>query len=84
MKLKTGEDDPMLKKGTKSRQTLKKCKFEEISVAIYVWFCEKRQKGIPLFGPILKEKAVMFYNEFENNKHDKVKQLEKKFVVSGG
>lgn len=41
------------------RKTLKTSDFEKVGEALYLWFTQQREKGMPLTGPILQEKAKM-------------------------
>lgn len=43
--------------------TMKKCDYEKVSEALYLWFTQHREKGILISGPILQEKALKFRNE---------------------
>ena len=36
--------------------------YKELDTALYIWFCQKRELGIPITGPILMEKAQYFFN----------------------
>lgn len=46
----------------KERITMKKCDYEKVSEALYVWFTQFRDKGVPISGPILQQKALHFHN----------------------
>ncbi|GBL72403.1 Jerky -like [Araneus ventricosus] len=46
------------------RTSLKKSEYEKAGETLYMWFTQQRQKGCPLSGPILQEKALLFRNEF--------------------
>jgi hypothetical protein len=41
------------------RKTLKKSDFEKVNEALFMWFTQQREKGMPLTGPLLQEKAKM-------------------------
>lgn len=56
---------PSTSKLGKKRKTMKKSEYEEVGEALYIWFLQKREKGAPLSGPILREKALHFYAELE-------------------
>lgn len=47
------------------RKTMKKSEYEKTSEALFLWFSQQRQKGNPISGPILKEKALFFRNELK-------------------
>lgn len=49
----------------KDRKTMKKSDFEQTSEALYIWFVQFRDKGVPISGPILKEKALHFQKKFQ-------------------
>lgn len=34
--------------------------------ALWIWFMQKRRKGTPISGPILKEKAAIFHSRCNN------------------
>lgn len=43
-----------------NRKSMKKSEFEKIGEALFLWFTQQRSKGVPLTGPILQEKAMLF------------------------
>ncbi len=49
--------------GNKSnkRKTMKSSEHEMVSEALYVWFCQKRNQGLPISENILREKALLFH-----------------------
>lgn len=49
----------------KERKTMKCSEFEKVSEALYQWFRVQRDKGTPISGPILQEKALKFYDELK-------------------
>lgn len=54
----------------KERKTMKKCGYEKVSEALYVWFLQFRDKGVPISGPILQQKALHFRKEFDEGEPD--------------
>lgn len=52
-------------KALKNRKTLKKPKLELLDNALWTWFCQKRRKGTPLSGLIIKEKALILHKKLE-------------------
>ena len=46
---------------TMDRHTMKTCTLEDLDKALYTWFVQERNRGTPLSGPILKEKALWFH-----------------------
>lgn len=62
--------------GIKKRKTMKKGGFEELSEALFLWFVQNREKGVPISGPLLKEKALQFYKDLGNE--------DKEFCASEG
>ncbi|BFZ00329.1 hypothetical protein BsWGS_03368 [Bradybaena similaris] len=48
-------------KNTDQRRSMKRPKFEKLDDALYLWFSEKRSKGMPISGPMLIEKARDFH-----------------------
>ena len=62
------------------RKTMKKSEHETLSEALYIWFIQQREKGIPILGSFLKGKALQFYNQMENN----CSQTEETFTASEG
>ncbi|XP_023225692.1 tigger transposable element-derived protein 2-like [Centruroides sculpturatus] len=61
----------------KERKSMKESDFNELSEALYIWFRQTREKGMPISGSILQEKALKFYEEFKNDN-------DPKFVTSTG
>lgn len=41
-------------------QKLKAIGYENLEKALYKWFVKMREEGVPLSGPVLKEKAVKY------------------------
>lgn len=37
---------------------------------LFLWFTQQREKGIPIFGPVLKEKAAAFAMNWEEQFKD--------------
>uniref|UniRef100_K7F690 HTH CENPB-type domain-containing protein n=1 Tax=Pelodiscus sinensis TaxID=13735 RepID=K7F690_PELSI len=54
----------------KDRKTTKKCEYEKVSEALFLWFTQQRDKGMPITGPILQEKALIFQKEFNEGEPD--------------
>uniref|UniRef100_K7GGY3 HTH CENPB-type domain-containing protein n=1 Tax=Pelodiscus sinensis TaxID=13735 RepID=K7GGY3_PELSI len=54
----------------KDRKTMKKCEYEKVGEALFLWFTRQRDKGIPITGPILQEKALSFQKEFNEGEPD--------------
>lgn len=40
------------------RQTAKQSQFDQVDEALFMWFSQERQKGTPLSGPLIQEKAI--------------------------
>lgn len=59
---------------------MRKCEHERTDEALHVWFIQQREKGVPISGPILKEKALQFYKQLE----DVVVDGQGKFTASDG
>ena len=59
-----------------NRCTLKKSRFSQVDEATYLWFLQERERGTPLSGPIIREKARQLHEKFQE------KNLE--FVASEG
>lgn len=49
-----------------TRKSMKKAEYEKTSQALYLWFCQQREKGSPISGPMLQEKAVFYQNTFKD------------------
>lgn len=52
------------------RKSMKKAEYEKTSEALFMWFSQQRQKGSPMSGPILQEKALFFRNELKEGEDD--------------
>lgn len=55
---------------TSDRKSMKKSDYEKTSEALFLWFSTQRQKGSPISGPILQEKALFFRNKLEEGEKD--------------
>lgn len=52
------------KGGTSSKtQKLKPCGNENLERALYTWFVQMRGQGVPISGPVLREKALSYAKE---------------------
>ena len=51
------------------RHTMKPCADESLDKALYTWFIQERNRGTPLSGPILKEKALWFHKQLHPEDH---------------
>lgn len=49
---------------------MKKSEYEKTSEALFLWFSQQRQKGSPISGPILQEKASFFRKELNEGEED--------------
>jgi hypothetical protein len=47
----------------RSTQKLKSSSYENLDKAVYKWFVKVRDEGLPVNGPILKEKAIKYAEE---------------------
>jgi hypothetical protein len=52
------------------RKTMKKCEYEKVSEALFLWFTNQREKGMPITGPILQQKAPIFQKECNEGEPD--------------
>ncbi|KAJ4443306.1 hypothetical protein ANN_04974 [Periplaneta americana] len=43
---------------------MKPCEYLKVSQALYLWFIRHRAKSVPIYGPILKQKALKSREEF--------------------
>lgn len=48
------------------RKTMRSAEFEKVGETLYQWFRVHREKGTPISGPILQEKALQFYEQFKD------------------
>lgn len=62
-------------KCTESRQTAKTTPLDKLDSALFVWFSQEREKGTPISGPLIKEKAL---------KLNKLMNGDESFVASTG
>ena len=46
-------------------QKLKPCGNENLERALYTWFVQMRQQGVPVSGPVLREKALSYAKEMD-------------------
>ena len=52
--------------GTSSKmQKLKPCGNENLERALYTWFVQMRQQGVPISGLVLREKALSYAEEMD-------------------
>jgi hypothetical protein len=51
------------------RRSMKRPKFEKLDDVLYVWFLERRRKGMPISGPMLIEKAREFHTNLNISEH---------------
>ncbi|XP_012221253.2 jerky protein homolog-like [Linepithema humile] len=49
-----------------NRKTMKTAEYDKIDRALFLWFTQLREKGLPISGPILQQKAIMFAKQFPN------------------
>jgi hypothetical protein len=54
--------DAKLKSGILLELQMKACEYEKVSEALFLWFTQ--QRGVPITGPLLQEKALVFHKEF--------------------
>ncbi|KAJ8868647.1 hypothetical protein PR048_030186 [Dryococelus australis] len=48
----------------------KKRNYENVSGALYVWFTQFRDKGVPISRPVLQQNALQIRNEFNEREPD--------------
>lgn len=48
----------LLKKTLQHRQTAKQSLYDKVDKALFVWFTQERERGTPLSGLIVQEKAL--------------------------
>lgn len=42
-----------------NRKSMKPSEYEQVNEALFLWFSQAREKGMPISGPILMEKAKL-------------------------
>jgi len=47
----------MTEMGVKKAKTMKIGSYEKQDEALYIWFCQQRERNVPVTGPIFMEKA---------------------------
>ena len=52
---------------SKERKIMRLADDEKVDEAVYLWYVQKRSQGIPITGPILREKAQLFYQQLHGN-----------------
>lgn len=62
-------------KTLEERHTSKVSQFDKIDEALFIWFSQERQRGTPLSGPLIQEKAVHL---------NKLMNGDPKFIASNG
>lgn len=55
---------------SQGRRSMKRAEYEKTSEALFLWFSQQRQKGCPISGPILQEKALFFRNQLKEGEDD--------------
>jgi len=56
-----GKSELGVSNSVKVTNTTKVGMYQKLDSAIYLWFRQQREKGIPVTGPILLEKATEFH-----------------------
>lgn len=56
--------------GLIDRKSMKESDYKKVSEALFIWFTQFRDKGVPISGPILKEKALQFQKDFNEGDAD--------------
>ena len=51
----------------KERKIMHLADDEKVDEAVYLWYVQKRSQGIPITGPILREKAQLFYQQLHGD-----------------
>ena len=52
---------------SKERKIMRLADDEKVDEAVYLWYVQKRSQGIPIMGPILREKAQLFYQQLHGD-----------------
>ena len=59
----------------RSSQKLKSSNYDNLDQAVYMWFVKTRDEGIPVNGPVLKEKAIQYSKDWAYGKFQSIKWL---------
>lgn len=51
----------------KKRKTMKSATNGTVDTAVWLWFVQKRSEGVPLSGPMVCEKAILFNEKMNGN-----------------
>ena len=54
---------------SKERKIMRLADDEKVDEAVYLWYVQKRSQGIPITGPILREKAQLFYQQLHGDSY---------------
>lgn len=57
----------ILSVSSKQRKIMRLAEDEKVDEALYLWYTQKRSQGIPVTGPILREKAQMFHQQLHGD-----------------
>ena len=63
---------------------MKKGEYEDVSNCLYMWFIQRREKGIPVCGVFLKQKALDFYIRLQDCTNIENIPEEERFTASDG
>ena len=50
------------------RKIMRLAEDEKVDEAVYLWYVQKRSQGIPITGPVLREKAQLFHQQLQCDK----------------
>lgn len=54
---------------SKERKIMRLADDEKVDEAVYLWYVQKRSEGIPITGPILREKAQLFHQQLHGDNY---------------
>ena len=60
-KFKQSKCEHGISKSVKKTKTMRGGKLDKLDQALYIWFYQMREKGVPVTGPILLEKANEYH-----------------------